>query len=270
MQEADLETVTQAVSPAALEQFERDFASTCGSMYAAAFSNRASAMEAAAFALEITSSDRVFTSPNSGVVAINGAWKVGAPVELIVVESKTGLIDLALLEERINRPMTRGREVLIPVHFGGKVVDMEKLDHLIKNPNTTVFECAPYSFRKKESNGSPVGSCHFSQMTFFALTKPGPFDLQEGAVLTCNDDELFQKLLLYRDNGIGLDGAEVVSGSFWLPNILAAIAHLQHAKAKVTKGESKPYLPLYRQPFFIEKYGNLKEQFPQMEKLYGQ
>lgn len=206
--EQDIQAMGQALQGTAItrgphvEAFEKAIADYCGARYAVAFNSGTTALIAACHAAEVGPHDRLLTSPNTFIATAGAGICHQATPVFIDIDRNTGNIDLDLLDFNINRPSSRGRTVVSPVHFAGIPVDMELLDNLIKNPDTVVIEDAAHALGSTYKDGQKVGCCAWSQMTMFSLHPAKTITTGEGGIITTNDPELDHKLRLFRNNGI--------------------------------------------------------------------
>lgn len=209
--QADIEAVTKALQDdiitrgPGVEAFEDATARYCDASYAVAFNSGTSALFAACYAAGLGVNDRVISTPNTFASTVGAAARFGASPVFIDIDRNTGNFDLALVEHNLNIPSTRGRTVVMPVHFGGIPVDMRRLDEMIRNPDTIVIEDAAHALGSRYPSGEKVGSCVWSQLTVFSFHPAKTITTGEGGMVTTNDEELYRKLLLYRNNGIERD-----------------------------------------------------------------
>ncbi|NGX57347.1 MAG: UDP-4-amino-4,6-dideoxy-N-acetyl-beta-L-altrosamine transaminase [Chlamydiae bacterium] len=185
-----------------VQEFEKAIAEFSGANYAVAFNSGTTALDAASYAAEIQPYDRVITTPNSFVGTITGVIKRGATPTFIDIDPKTGNIDLEKLALNINQPSSRGKEVIMPVHYAGIPVDMERLNKMICRMDTVIIEDAAHALGSIYSKGKPVGCCEWSDMTVFSFHPAKHVTTGEGGCVLTNDESLYKRLLLYRNNGI--------------------------------------------------------------------
>ena len=102
-----------------VQEFEKLIASHCGARHAVAYSNGTAALDAAYFAANVSPYDRVITTPNSFIGTIAGAYHANATPVFIDIDRESGNMDIELVDHNINTPTTRGREIIVPVHFAG-------------------------------------------------------------------------------------------------------------------------------------------------------
>jgi dTDP-4-amino-4,6-dideoxygalactose transaminase len=204
----DIAQVTQALKSDIItrgplvKEFENLIAGHCGAKYAVAFNSGTAALDATFFAANTTAYDRVITTPNTFIGTIVGALKSQAIPVFIDIDRNSGNMDIELIDHNINKPSTRGHEIIVPVHFAGIPFDMKRLDSLIKRADTVIIEDAAHALGSFYPSGEPVGSCAWSHMTVFSFHPAKLITTGEGGMVLTNFDELYERLLLYRNNGI--------------------------------------------------------------------
>lgn len=217
----------------AVEAFEKAVAAYCGAEFAVAFNSGSSALLAAYHAAELNPMDRVITTPNSFVATIGPAFLKGVNVLFVDIDRASGNLNVEQTAAAINSPHSRGRTFVVPVHYAGIAVDMRTLDTLMKNPDVVVIEDAAQAFGSYYPDGKTrVGSCAWSQMTIFSFHPAKIITTGEGGMVTTNDPALYERLKLYRNNGIQrkstweYDIAEL-SGNFHMTEFQAALGQAQ-------------------------------------------
>lgn len=268
--ESDISEVVNALKSGnitrgpAVEAFEQAVANFCHVKHAVAFNSGTSALLAAGFAAEIGSNDRLLTTPNTFVASISTGYRYGATPVFIDIDRKTGNLDLNLLEFNLNQPSSRGRTIVVPVHFSGIPVDMQTLDSMIKNPETVVIEDAAHAFGSTYQDGQRVGSCAFSQMTMFSFHPAKILTTGEGGIVTTNDDALAHKLRRFRNNGIERDPSYLVEEAApWYYEVHEVTNNYNFTDFQAALGLSQ----LKRIDAFIEKRRMLVQLY--REKLKG-
>lgn len=209
--EADQEEVRKALNSQFItrgplvEEFERQMAQYCGAEYAVAFSSGTAALIAACHAAGVGPNDRFLTTPNTFVATAGAGVHFGATPIFIDIDRNTGNIDLDQLEHNLNIPSSRGRTIILPVHFAGIAVDMEALDRMINNPDTIIIEDAAHAIGSRYKNGLRVGCGAWSQMTMFSFHPAKTITTGEGGMILTNDADLRHRLCRFRNNGIERD-----------------------------------------------------------------
>ncbi len=212
-------------------EFEDAVAKFCGAEYAVAFNSGTTALDAAAHAAQIEPYDRLYTTPNSFVGTIAGAMKRGAEPIFVDIDPITGNIALDELKAVMNQPMSRGKEVLLPVHFAGIAVDMQALSRDVRRVKTVIIEDAAHAIGSYYPSGEKVGSCSYSDMTVFSFHPAKHVTTGEGGCVLTNRKDLKQLLEKYRNNGIvkeeGSDpwvyDVQEITGNFNFTDIQAAL-----------------------------------------------
>lgn len=243
-----------------VEAFEKAFAEYCGARFAVAFSNGTSALMAAYAAAKVGPNDRVLTTPNTFVATASAAALRGATPVFIDIDRATGNLDLELLEVNLKLPVSRGKRVIVPVHFAGIPVAMERVDRMIDDPETVVIEDAAHAVGSCYADGQKVGCCAWSQMTMFSFHPVKNMTTGEGGMVTTNDEELFRRLCLYRNNGIErnpercgrYDGpwyyeVQQMSGNFNLTDFQAALGISQLKRLDGFALKRRELMALYRE-----------------------
>jgi dTDP-4-amino-4,6-dideoxygalactose transaminase len=188
-----------------VEQFEKALAAYCGARYAVLFNSGSTGLEAACHAAALTPFDRVLTSPNTFVATATAVIRQGGTPTFVDVDPATGNLDLAALASHMCKPATRGRTVVLPVHYAGVTVNMRELDRLIQDPDAVVIEDAAAALGSAYDAEHRVGSCRWSQMTIFSFHPAKIITTGEGGAVTTNDAQLFHRLVRFRNNGIERD-----------------------------------------------------------------
>jgi UDP-4-amino-4,6-dideoxy-N-acetyl-beta-L-altrosamine transaminase len=209
--EEDIQAVSQALREEIItrgkhvEAFENALAQQCKAKYAVAFNSGTAALQACYYAAEASPNDRVFSTPNSFFASVGAALSYGSHVVFVDIDRSTGNINLDALEPNLNRPQTRGKDIIVPVHFSGIPVDMARVESMIRNPDTLVIEDAAHALGSTYSDGTPVGSCRWSHMTILSFHPVKNMTTGEGGAVTTNNPELYHKLRRFRNNGIERD-----------------------------------------------------------------
>lgn len=188
-----------------VEAFEHAIAEYCGAKYAVAFSSGSAALLGAYHVVDTNKSDRVISTPNTFVSSIGTGVEYGATPVFVDIDRKTGNMDLEQVGFTLDIPRTRGRSIVVPVHFSGIPVDMKKLESLIKDPDAVIIEDAAHALGSQYQGGKKVGSCEWSHMTIFSFHPAKTITTGEGGMVTTNDETLFHRLKRFRNNGIERD-----------------------------------------------------------------
>lgn len=204
--EEDIQAVVQVLSGDYLttgpkvEEFEHIVAQYVGCRYAVAVSNGTAALHAACFAAGIGPLDEVITTPVTFAASANCIlYCAGRPV-FADIDALTYNID----PEDIRRKITPRTKAVIPVHLAGQPCDLDSIHSIAKEHGLIVIEDGAHALGA-EYKGRKIGG--LSDMTTFSFHPVKPITTGEGGMVTTNDKELYQKLLLFRSHGITRDPA---------------------------------------------------------------
>lgn len=258
-----------------VEKFEQAMCEYTGARYAVAFNSGTAALQASCYAAGVGPADRLVTSPNTFVATIGGGIQLKATPVFVDIDPTTGNVDVEQMVAAIGQPMSRGRPVLLPVHFAGLPVDMARLDSLIKNPDTIVIEDAAHALGSNYVDGQRVGSCAYSSLTVFSFHPAKLITTGEGGMVMTNDSAMEQRLRRFRNNGIERDNARLINvqegpwyyevhditGNFNLTDFQAALGLSQLRRLDSLVARRQQVLGWYRQRLKgIEKVKLLSEQ----------
>ncbi|MEI8366583.1 MAG: DegT/DnrJ/EryC1/StrS family aminotransferase [Parachlamydiaceae bacterium] len=213
--EEDLEAVKNALLQPIITrgplvtEFENALAAYCEVKYTVAFNSATAALMAAYDAAETGPNDVILTTPNSFVASVGPGMQRGANPIFIDIDRNTGNLDMSQLLLNINRRNSRGKTIITPVHFAGIPVDVQAIDAAITDQTTIIIEDAAHAIGSCYSDGTKVGSCRWSQMTVFSFHPAKNMTTGEGGMVTTNDERLYHRLRLYRNNGIENDPAHL-------------------------------------------------------------
>ncbi len=188
------------------KEFEDKFASYCGAEYAVSVTSGTAALHLSCLAAGIGPGDEVITSPITFAASSNCALYVGATPVFIDIHPGTICMDPERLAEYLrNRPGvsqdTRPKAV-IPVHFAGLPCDMEAIKEAAGGHGLRIIEDACHAHGARYKSGERVGSCKYSDMTVFSFHPLKNMTTGEGGMITTNDPDLYEKLILLRTHGI--------------------------------------------------------------------
>ncbi|WP_341875741.1 UDP-4-amino-4,6-dideoxy-N-acetyl-beta-L-altrosamine transaminase [Defluviitalea saccharophila] len=182
----------------AIEEFENQLKTITGAKYAVAISNGTAALHAACFAAGIGEGDEVITTPMTFAATSNAVLYCGGTPVFADINPGTYNID----PKDIRRKITNKTKGIIPVHYTGQPCDMDEIMQIAKEHNLIVIEDAAHALGA-EYKGRKIGS--IGDMTTFSFHPVKPVTTGEGGAITTNDEELYQKLMLFRSHGITRD-----------------------------------------------------------------
>ncbi|MGE3954735.1 MAG: DegT/DnrJ/EryC1/StrS family aminotransferase [Parachlamydiales bacterium] len=204
--------------------FEKGVAAYCDAPFAVAFSSGTAALHAAYYAAEVGPFDRVLTSPNTFIGTVTGALLLGARVDFADVDPSTGNGDFIP-----PKPSSRGKAVLVPVHFAGSPLPLKPLSEPLLGESDLIIEDGCHAFGASYSEGKRVGSDPLAAMTVFSFHPAKTITTGEGGVVVTHHAHYVERLLSFRNNGITyseglhLVSAEAITGNFHMTEMQAAL-----------------------------------------------
>ena len=177
------------------KQFEEDFREYIGCKYVLTTSHGHTALASAFFAAGLGAGDE-FIHPTMGgyIGSYAGALHMGATPVFCEPDPETLLADPADIEKRI----TDKTRVIEPIHSGGRVCDMDALLAICKKHDVVLVEDAAHA-HGSEWDGVRIGNLGHIACFSMQGVDPGakPCTAGEGGILCTNDQELYERALIY-------------------------------------------------------------------------
>ena len=220
IQDSDVNAVLDVLKSDFLTQgptvprFEQAVSQHCGARHAVAVNSATSALHIALMALDVSSGDIVWTSPNTFVASSNAALYCGASVDFVDIDPVTYNISVRALSDKLVHAKKMGRlpKVVIPVHLTGQPSDMVQIYELALLYGFKVVEDASHAIGGRYYD-QPIGNCAYSDVTVFSFHPVKIVTTAEGGMALTNDDGLAEKMALYRSHGITRDPALMTQAS---------------------------------------------------------
>lgn len=183
-----------------IQEFESAVAVKVGAKYAVAVSSATAGLHLALLALELEPNSEVVTSPISFMSSSNAVLYSGLKPRFVDIDPET----LNISEARTIEAITKSDSIraLIPVHMSGAACEMAELSKVCREKGVAIIEDAAHALGGYYSDGQPIGSCAFSDMTVFSFHPVKSVTTGEGGVVTTNNEDLYRKLLRLRSHGI--------------------------------------------------------------------
>jgi dTDP-4-amino-4,6-dideoxygalactose transaminase len=189
---------------------ERQAGELLGVRHCAFLTNATAGLEIAYRYANLARGDEVIVPAITFIATIAYPLSVGAKVVFADVDPRTLNLDPADVE----RKLTRRTRVIVPVHLGGRPVDMDPLMELARRRKILVVEDAAHAFGALYK-GRPVGTIgHFGAFSFHEKKNVNSFG--EGGVLVT---ELPLGERLRQARFLGLDSSRKAAG--WIYDVVA-------------------------------------------------
>lgn len=183
-----------------VENFEKEFASFCGTKHCIGVAN---GLDALILILEaykemgfMKNGDEVIVPSNTYIASVIAISKAGLVPVLCEPKIDTYLIDAELLESKI----TTKTKAILPVHLYGQLCDMNAINNFAKKHSLKVIEDSAQSHGAIYTNGKKSGNLgDASGFSFYPGKNLGA--LGDAGAVTTNDDELNITLRALRNYG---------------------------------------------------------------------
>ena len=178
-----------------MKLFEDNFKQYIGSKYAVAVNSGTAALHVSTSSIDINPGDEVITTPLTFVASANCVvYRGGTPI-FADIKKDTYNID----PNEIKKKITSKTKAIIPVHFTGQPCDMDEILEIAEEYDLYVIEDAAHAIDAKYK-GRKIGN--LSDLTIFSFHPVKNITTAEGGMITTNDDDLYEKLLMFRTHGI--------------------------------------------------------------------
>jgi dTDP-4-amino-4,6-dideoxygalactose transaminase len=204
-----------------VQKFEHALSEYLGGRIVRTFTSATGALEVALQACGIGPGDEVIVPAMTFAASANVVARVGARPVFVDVELNTRNLDPALLEAAIT-PRTRA---IMPVHFAGLAVDMERIYEIAERRRLRVMEDAAHAIGTRWRNRR-IGS--FGDLVSFSFHPNKNMTTIEGGALSLPSDAELKAVELQRFHGLERDAegnADVLlpGGKYNLSDVSARI-----------------------------------------------
>src|SRR3989344_771146 len=176
------------------DEFEKRLAEFVGTKYAIGLNSGTDALFLFLLALGVGRGDEVITVSHTFIASIAVIAQIGATPILIEVGE-----DFEMDVNKIEEVITEKTKAIIPVHYNGRMVNMDKIMEIAKKHNLYVIEDAAQGLGSS-INGKKAGSIgNTGCFSFYPAKILGCFG--DGGGLTTNDEAIIEKIKLLRDHG---------------------------------------------------------------------
>lgn len=175
-------------------QFEEAFAAYQDARFGIAVANGTAALEVALKAAGVEAGDEVLVPAYTFVATATAVLQVNGVPIFVDIDVETGNIDPAAAEAAV----TDRTRAIMPVHFGGRAADMERILDLAARHNLVVVEDAAHGWGATW-NHRKVGA--IGALGGFSFQESKNITAGEGGIVLTNDEELAAKCFSYHHIG---------------------------------------------------------------------
>jgi len=233
-------------------KFEEEFSKYVSTPASVALASATGGMHLALKALNIGPDDEVITPAMTWVSTVNLIALSGAKPVFADVDRDTLMVVPELVEDAI----TDCTRLIIPVHFAGAPVDLDKLRQIAQKHRIPMLEDAAHAVGT-EYKGAKIGSSGTSIFSFHPIKN---ITTGEGGMFCSGDKALTERIRRLKFHGLGVDAfdrkmqgrspqAEVVEPGFKynLTDIAAALGRTQLARLDEFIRKRERIARLYRE-----------------------
>jgi dTDP-3-amino-2,3,6-trideoxy-4-keto-D-glucose/dTDP-3-amino-3,4,6-trideoxy-alpha-D-glucose/dTDP-2,6-dideoxy-D-kanosamine transaminase len=226
-----------------LQKFENKFANLIGVKYAIGVNSGTDAIKLSLKSLGIGNGDEVITAANTFVATVGAITEIGAKPVFVDCDD-TFCMNVNLIEKAI----TKKTKAIVPVHFTGYMVRMDKLMRLSKKYKLPIIEDACQSILG-EFNKKKAGS--WGKSGAFSLHPLKNINVwSDGGIITTNDLKMYKRILLLRNHGLkDRDTVEINGYNSRLDTIQAVVGNWLLPKAKTIANQRIKNAKYYDQQF---------------------
>ncbi|HTV02828.1 MAG TPA: DegT/DnrJ/EryC1/StrS family aminotransferase [Luteitalea sp.] len=188
-----------------VEAFEAKYAAATGTQHCLATANGTSALVTALGAMGIGPSDEVIVPPYTFVATVNAVMAMHALPVFVDTDIETFQIDAG----KIAAAITDQTRLILPVHLGGSVADMDAIMAVAGPRRIPVLEDACQS-HLAQWKGKHVGSIGTAGCFSFQASKN--LNSGEGGAIITNDRTILEKAYAYHNNGRPRAGSDFSYG----------------------------------------------------------
>lgn len=260
-----------------VDQFEEEFAKYVGSKHAVAVSNGTAALHLCALAMNVLPGQKIITSPITFAASANCIRYCGGEVVFGDIDPGTYLLDYEYVKNLLTTSPKGTYSGIILVDFAGNAINLEKFKQLADEYGLWIIEDACHApggfFIKADQNESKCGSGEFADLAIFSFHPVKHIAAGEGGMVTTNDKELYEKLVILRTHGITKNNSKFVNSidfaagvnsneypkwymemqdlgyNYRLPDILAALGLSQLSRAKEGLEKRREIAQIYFEAF---------------------
>lgn len=232
--QADIKSVTEAIKTECIsqgrltEEFEKRIARALNVQYAVATTSGSMSLLMALMALGIKRGDEVIVPNRTWIATAHAVLMLGAKVILVDVRPDVPIMDVSKIEKKI----TSKTRAIMPVHLGGRAVDMEQINNIAKKYGLFVIEDAAQALFSRNSEGF-LGTQ--SDAGCFSLSVAKLIATGQGGFIVTRNKKTCEILKSIRTHGV----KDVINASytrlgfnFRFTDLQASIGIAQLARAK--------------------------------------
>ncbi len=205
-------------------KLENEINEYLGTEFCLTLNSGTDALMIALWALGIKKGDEVITSAVSFIATAAAIAHVGAKPIFVDVKD-----DLNIDESKIEEKITSKTKAIVPVHWTGRMCNMQMINEIAQKNNIKVIEDAAQAIGSKIDNIRPGNLSEIATFSTHPLKILNA--LGDGGFLVTNNQELYDKIKKYRNHGmIGRDQYEFFGVNSRMDALNAAVVRFRLKK----------------------------------------
>lgn len=178
-----------------VKKFEEKLAKKLDCKYAVLTTSGSTAMLMSCIVTGISNNDEVIVPNRTWISTVHAPYLLGAKIKIAEINDNSPLVD----ENKIEKLITKKTKAIIPVHMGGRCVNMKKISKIAKKYNCFVIEDAAQALLSKNRDIKPG---KFSDLTCYSFSVAKLISTGQGGFITTNNRNLYNQLRLIRTHGV--------------------------------------------------------------------
>lgn len=220
--------------------FERELGEYIGVRNVVSVNSGTDALMLCLWALGVKRGDEVITTPISFVATAAAIAHVGAIPKFVDVTN-----DQNIDPDKIASAVTERTKAILPVHWGGRVCDMEKISDVAKRHNLSIIEDAAQGIGSVRDGKRPGAFGHLASFSAHPLKNLNA--LGDAGFLTTDDDEYADKIRIYRNHGLrSRDNVEFFGINSRMDSLHAKILSIRLRKLNQLIEQRRRNVQIYR------------------------
>ena len=230
-----------------VQNFEKSICKFTGAKFCLGLNSGTDALMMSLWSSGIKRGDEVITSPISFVATANSIIHVGAKPVFVDVGD-----DLNINPDLIEAAITKNTKAIMPVHWTGRVCEMDKITKIAKKYKLKIIEDAA------QATGAYYKGRHagtFGKISAFSTHPLKNLNaLGDGGFIITNEKKLYDKIKLYRSHGLeGRDDAKIIGVNSRLDSLNAEVLSFRLKKLKNIINRRKKNINYYKKYIKTDK-----------------
>lgn len=230
-----------------VQNFEKSICKFTGAKFCLGLNSGTDALMMSLWSSGIKKGDEVITSPISFVATANSIIHVGAKPVFVDVGD-----DLNINPDLIEAAITKNTKAIMPVHWTGRVCEMDKIIKIAKKYKLKIIEDAA------QATGAYYKGRHagtFGKISAFSTHPLKNLNaLGDGGFIITNEKKLYDKIKLYRSHGLeGRDDAKIIGVNSRLDSLNAEVLSFRLKKLKSIINRRKKNINYYKKYIKTDK-----------------